>query len=158
AKALFAGCAAHSFSPLDRAFTAALGIVLALMGHAVGWPAPRGGTQKLSDALVACLRSLGGQIETGAPVTTLEDLPPARAVLFDTSAWQLARIAGPALPERYRCSLARFRRGPGVFKLDYALDGPVPWTAAACAEAGTVHLGGTLEEIAESERQTTAGV
>jgi phytoene dehydrogenase-like protein len=158
AKALFAGCAAHSFARLDDAFTAALGIVLALMGHAVGWPAPRGGTQKLSDALVACLRSLGGEIETGAPVATLEDLPPARAVLFDTSAWQLARIARAALPERYRRALAGFRRGPAVFKLDYALDGPVPWTAAGCAGAGTLHLGGTLEEIAESERQTTAGL
>jgi phytoene dehydrogenase-like protein len=158
AKALFAGCAAHSFAPLDRPFTASVGIVLALLGHAVGWPSPKGGTQKLSDALVACLRSLGGEVETGVPVTALRELPPSRAVLFDTTPWQLARIAGDALPEGFRRTLMRFRRGPGVFKLDYALAGPVPWTAEACSAAGTLHLGGTLAEIAESERETGSGV
>jgi phytoene dehydrogenase-like protein len=158
AKALFAGCAAHSFAPLDQPFTASFGLVLALLGHAVGWPSPKGGTQKLSDALVACLRSVGGQLRANEPITALDQLPPARAVLFDTTPWQLARIAADALPEGFRQTLLRFRRGPGVFKLDYALDGPMPWKAAACAHAGTLHLGGTHAELAESEAQTNAGL
>lgn len=158
ARALFAGCAAHSFAYLTRPFTASIGLALALFGHAVGWPAPQGGSQRLSDALVACLRSLGGELRAETPVATLRDLPPARAVLFDTTPWQLARIAVDALPERFRRALLRFRRGPGVFKLDYALDAPMPWKAEACTQVGTLHLGGTLSELAVSEAQTNDGI
>jgi phytoene dehydrogenase-like protein len=158
AQALFAGCAAHSCARLSQPFTASLGLVLALLGHAVGWPSPQGGTQKLSDALVACLQALDGTLQANTCVTSLRTLPPTRAVFFDTSPSQLAHIAAEALPEGFRQALLRFRRGPAVFKLDYALDGPMPWKADVCSNAGTLHLGGTLAELAKSEAQTNDGV
>ncbi|MFQ5614734.1 MAG: phytoene desaturase family protein [Anaerolineae bacterium] len=157
ARALFAGLAAHSLMPLEQPLTAAFGLILGLLGHATGWPLPRGGSQSISNALAGYLRSLGGEIVTGAPVASVDDLPPARAVLFDVTPRQLARIAGPHLPNRYRRRLMAYRYGPGAFKVDWALDGPIPWRAEACARAGTVHLGGSLAEIAAAERATWRG-
>ncbi|HMM42296.1 MAG TPA: NAD(P)/FAD-dependent oxidoreductase [Thermomicrobiales bacterium] len=157
ARALFSGMAAHSILPLEEAATTAFGLVLGLLGHAAGWPFPRGGAQRITDTLAAYLTALGGEIITGTPVERLDDLPQARAYLFDTSAGALARIAGDRLPEGYRRRLRRFRAGPGVFKLGYALDSPVPWIAEGCRQAGTVHLGGSSEEIAASERVVARG-
>ena len=154
ARALFAGCAAHSFLPLDATASAAIGLALLVTGHAAGWPVIRGGSQQLSNALAAHFRALGGEIETGRPVRSLDDLPQAKALLFDVTPRQLLAICGDRLSPRYAKSLLAFRPGPGIFKLDWALDGPIPWKAAACARAGTVHLGGTLEEIAASERMS----
>ena len=151
ARALFAGIAAHAALPFDRAASAAVGLVLLAAGHAAGWPVVRGGSQRLVDALAACLRDLGGAIETGRRVATPRDLPPARAVLFDVTPRQLLAIAGDRLPPAYRRRLEAFRYGPGVFKVDWALAGPIPWQAPECAKAGTVHVGGTLEEIAAAE-------
>lgn len=152
ARALFAGMAAHSILPLERPGSAAFGLILGMAGHAVGWPIAQGGSQAIADALAAYLRDLGGEIVTGQPVASLADLPPAGAFLFDVSPVNLLRIAGDRLPAAYRRRLARYRHGPAAFKLDWALDGPIPWAAAACGRAGTVHLGGTLAEIAASER------
>ncbi|CAA9478666.1 MAG: Phytoene dehydrogenase and related proteins [uncultured Solirubrobacterales bacterium] len=157
ARGLFAGMAAHSLLPLEAAASAAFGLVLGLAGHAVGWPLPRGGSQRIVDAMAAHLRELGGEIECGRPVGSLDELPPARAVLCDVSPRGLLEIAGSRLPERYRRGLERFRHGPGAFKLDWALDGPIPWQAEECARAATVHLGGTLGEIAASERAVDRG-
>ncbi len=157
ARALFAGVSAHSFLPLERAASAAVGLALLTLGHAVGWPVVRGGSQKLADALAAYLRSLGGEIETGAPVESLAELPSARAVICDLTPRQLLRVAGARLPSRYRRRLERYRYGPGAFKLDYALDGPIPWKASECDRAGTVHLGGMLAEVAEAERAPWEG-
>jgi phytoene dehydrogenase-like protein len=157
ARALFAGAAAHSVLPLERAGTAAFGIVFLTLAHACGWPIARGGSQQLAQALGSYLRSLGGEIETGAPVMALDELPPARTILCDVGPRQLVTLAGSRLPARYRSALGRFRYGPGVFKLDYALDGPVPWNAPECGRAATVHVGGTLAEIAESERAPWQG-
>jgi phytoene dehydrogenase-like protein len=157
ARALLAGNAAHSMQPLGQPTTAAFGLMLLLLGHGVGWPAAAGGSQAIPDALASLLRSLGGEIETGIEVRSLDELAGARGVLFDLTPRQVLAIAGDALPLRYRRALARFRYGPGVFKLDYALDGPVPWRAAECLRAGTVHLGGTLEQIAESEADIAHG-
>ncbi len=153
ARALFAGMAAHSMLPLEQMPSAAFGLVLGAAGHALGWPVPRGGSQMIVDALAAYLRSLGGEIVTGVEVTSLEQLPAAHAVLFDVTPRQLVRIAGEHLPQSYQRRLQRYRYGPGAFKIDYALDGPIPWKARECLLAGTVHLGGTLAEIARSERQ-----
>jgi len=157
ARALFAGLAAHSFLPLDIAGSAAFGLVLGAAGHAVGWPLPQGGAQAISNALAAHLLELGGKIETDSRVENLAQVKEARAVLFDTTCWQFARIAAQELPRRYRRRLERFRHAPGVFKIDYALAAPLPWRAAECRAAGTIHLGGSLEEIAESEREVTNG-
>jgi phytoene dehydrogenase-like protein len=157
ARALFAGLAGHSLLPMEAAGSAAVGLVLGMMGHAVGWPLPRGGSQKLSDALAAYLRELGGEIRTGRPVKMLSDLPATRVVLLDVTMWQAARIASELLPAHFRRRLERFPHGPAVFKLDYALAGPIPWRAEACRLAGTVHVGGTLEEIAAAERQVAKG-
>ncbi len=157
ARALFAGLAAHSFLPLEAPASAAFALVLGAAGHAVGWPLPRGGAQSITNALAAHLRELGGEIETNHRVENLAELPPARAVFFDTTCWQFARIAAARLPSPYREKLERFRHAPGVFKLDYALSAPVPWRAEACRSAGTIHLGGTLEEIAQSEREVAQG-
>lgn len=151
ARALLAGLAGHSVLPLDRAASAAIGLVLGAAGHAVGWPLARGGSQAISDALARRLRSLGGTIETGRWVASLDELPPARAYLLDVTPRQVLGLAGEHLPVRYRRRLAGFRYGPGVFKMDWALAEPIPWRAEACRRAGTVHLGGTLEEIAASE-------
>ena len=156
ARALFAGLAAHSCLPLDSAASASFALVLGAAAHAVGWPVVRGGSQRLADALRAHLETLGGRVVTNAPVRSLDDLPPASAILADVTPRQLLAI-DPALPSTYRRRLERFRYGPGVFKMDWALDAPVPWTAAACVQAGTVHLGGTLEEIAAAERAAWTG-
>jgi phytoene dehydrogenase-like protein len=157
ARALFAGLAAHSFLPLEEPPSAAFGLVLGLLGHVVGWPMPRGGAQQIANALAAYLRDLGGEIRTGVPVASVDDLPPARAVLLDVGPRQLLRLAGHRLPAGYRGQLRRYRYGPGVFKLDLALAGPIPWRNPECARAGTVHLGGTLPEIAAGERLVAQG-
>jgi phytoene dehydrogenase-like protein len=157
ARAFFAGLAAHSFLSLSAPGSAAIGLVLGMMGHAVGWPFPRGGSQSITSALVACLRDGGGEIECGTPVHSLADLPQARAILLDISPWQFLRLAGGRLPARYRRALERFRHGPGIFKVDYALDAPVPWLDDACHHAGTVHLGGTAREVAASEQAVASG-
>ncbi|HKC25258.1 MAG TPA: NAD(P)/FAD-dependent oxidoreductase, partial [Thermoanaerobaculia bacterium] len=157
ARALFAGLAAHSVLPLERAFSASFGLVLGMAGHALGWPLPRGGSQAIADALAGRFAKNGGELVTGARVARLEDLPPARTVLLDVTPRQLLAISGDRLRGRYRRRLERWRYGPGVFKVDVALDGPVPWTAPACSRAATVHVGGTLPEIALSERDAWAG-
>src|SRR5207302_3763071 len=126
-------------------------------GHAVGWPLPRAGSQRITDALVAELRSLGGEVVTGWRVESLAELPPARAYLFDTAPRHLARICAARLPTRFRRQLERFRHGPGVFKLDWALAGPIPWRAAECRRAGTGHRGGTLRVVAAGERAVWGG-
>ncbi len=157
AAALFAGNAAHSFLALDTPGSAAFGLLLSLAGHAVGWPLPRGGSQRLADALAAHFRSLGGEIVTAAPVEHLDELGRVHVVMLDLTPRQVLRVAGSRLPAGYRRALERFRYGSGAFKLDWALDGPVPWTSPHCASAGTVHLGGTLEEIAASEATYAGG-
>jgi phytoene dehydrogenase-like protein len=157
ARALFAGCAAHSLVPLERSPTAGFGLVLLLSGHLFGWPFPRGGSQRIAAALVSLLRELGGEVEAGAAVDSLDSLPRTRSVFCDVSPGELARIAGSRLPRDYVRRLGHFRHGPGAFKVDYALDAPIPWAASDCARAGTVHLGGTLREIAESERAPWRG-
>jgi phytoene dehydrogenase-like protein len=151
ARGLFAGLAAHSMLPLERPASAAFGLMLGLLGHAVGWPFPRGGSQALSDALASYLRSLGGEIETGRRVESLAELGETRLVVLDVTPRGLLELAGDRLPDRYRRRLERYRYGPGVFKLDWALAGPIPWRADECSRAATVHLGATLEEIAASE-------
>jgi len=157
AQALFAGNAAHSFLALDDPGTAAFGLMLSGAGHAVGWPIPRGGSQRVADALAAYFRSLGGEILTSAPVERLEELQDARLVLLDLTPRQVLRIAGDKLPSRYRAALERYRYGSAAFKLDWALDAPVPWTAPECARAGTLHLGGTIEEVVASEAAHVRG-
>ncbi len=157
ARALFAGCAAHSVLPLTQPLTAALGLVFAITAHVEDWPVAQGGSRAISQALASYLRSLGGRIETHRRIECLGELPDARVVLFDTSPEQLARIAGDALPAGYRRRLGRYRYGPGVFKLDWALDGPIPWADPTCRDASTVHVGGTLEEICASEREMVRG-
>ncbi|HYP53801.1 MAG TPA: NAD(P)/FAD-dependent oxidoreductase [Pyrinomonadaceae bacterium] len=157
ARAMFAGCAAHSVLPLDKFGTASFGLVLALAAHAIGWPCARRGSQSIVDALAEALRSLGGEIETSRPVNSMRDLPDARAVLFDLTPRQVVEIAGDELPARYSRRLSRFRYGPGVFKIDWTLDGPVPWKAKECALSATVHLGGTIEEIARGEDEMWRG-
>ncbi len=157
APALFAGIAAHAIMRLSRSPTAAFALILGLIGHAVGWPVPKGGSQSIADALASYLRELGGEIETGRRVTSIDELRRARAVIFDVTPRQLISIAGSSLPPAYRRRLERFRYGPGVFKLDLALDGPIPWKASECERAGTVHIGATLAEIANSEEEVCAG-
>jgi phytoene dehydrogenase-like protein len=157
ARALFAGLAAHSILPLEKPLTASFGLVLGTAGHALGWPLPRGGSQRIVDALVRRIEAAGGVVLTDARVTHLDDLPRARAVLADVTPRQLVALAGDRLRGGYRRRLERYRYGPGVFKLDIALDGPVPWTAAACSRAATVHLGGTLPEIVLSEQAAWDG-
>ncbi len=156
-RALFAGAAAHSVLPLEQPASASFGLVLLVLAHASGWPFPRGGSQAIANALAARLRALGGEIEIGNHVSSLRELPSSRLVLCDVTPKQLLALAGERLPPRYRRRLQRWRYGPGVFKLDYALDGPIPWRAAEVAEAGTVHVGGSLAEIAESERAVWEG-
>jgi phytoene dehydrogenase-like protein len=158
ARALFAGLAAHSILPLEDSPSGAFGLVLGILAHAVGWPIVRGGTQKLADALAAHLRSLGGEIRTGTPVSDIDELLPNAAVLCDVSPRQMAAIAGSRFTPRFRAALERYRYGPGVCKVDWALDAAIPWKVRECARAGTVHVGGTLEEIAASERDAWRGV
>jgi phytoene dehydrogenase-like protein len=157
-RALFGGIAAHGMLPLDRSLTAGFGLVLGTMAHLVGWVMPRGGAQKLTDALVAHLATLGGEVIANHRVTSLDQLPPARAVLCDLSPRPFLRVAGRRLPADYRRVLERYRYGMGVFKVDWALRGPIPWRAAACARAGTVHIGGTFAELARSEEDASKGV
>ncbi len=157
ARALMAGLAAHSFLPLDAPFTTAFGLLLAISGHAVGWPLPRGGSQRIADALASYLRTIGGEIVTNDRVVAFSQLDKARAYLFDTSPRSLEHIAADRLGTTYRRALRRYSYGPGIFKVDYALAGPVPWTAPECRRAGTVHVGGTLEEIAAGEKQVNRG-
>jgi phytoene dehydrogenase-like protein len=157
ARALFAGAAAHSILPLEQLGSASFGLVLLALAHVSGWPVVRGGSQQLAQALASYLRELGGEIETGAPVTSLDALPKARFIFCDIGPRQLVALAGPRLPPRYQRALTSYQYGPGVFKLDYALEGAVPWNAPECARAATVHLGGTLPEIAASERAPWRG-
>ncbi len=157
ARGLFAGLAAHSIMPLDQIITAAIGLVLGILGHTVGWPMPRGGSQKIADSLASYLRSLGGEIITNRAIETIDELPTARTILLDVTPRQLLRMADHLLPAGYRRKLEAYRYGPGVFKVDWALDGPIPWKAKECARAGTVHLGSTLEEIAIGERMVWEG-
>lgn len=151
ARAIFAGMAAHSIMPLDKSPTAAAGLLLGITAHVVGWPIARCGSQQIVNALANYLRSLGGEIKTGVPVRSIDELPQSKAVLFDVTPRQLLKIAGSRLPSGYRRALMRYRYGPGVFKIDYALDGPVPWRAEECLRAGTVHVGGTMPEIVAAE-------
>jgi phytoene dehydrogenase-like protein len=157
ARALFAGCAAHSILPLERMFSAAIGLIFAVTAHVETWPVAKGGSAAIARALASLLRELGGRIETGVFVRSLADLPPARVYVFDTSPAQLADVAEPVLPARYVRRLRRYRYGPGVFKLDWALDGPIPWRDRRCLEASTVHLGGTLDELAAAEAAVWRG-
>lgn len=152
ARAIYAGVSAHSMLPLERPVTASFGLMLMVVGHVMGWPLPRGGSQAIVEAMAAYLRSLGGEIVTETEVKSLARLPSSRAVLCDVTPKQLLRIAGDRLPSLYALQLSQYRYGPGVFKLDLALDGPIPWRAQECLRAGTVHVGGTLEEIAATER------
>jgi phytoene dehydrogenase-like protein len=157
ARALLAGCSAHSMLSLRSPASAAFGVVLMLSAHRVGWPVARGGSQRLADALASYLRSLGGEIETERWVESLDRLPRTAATLLDVTPHQLLRLAGSRLPAGYARRLAGYRYGPGVFKLDWALHAPIPWTAGAVARAGTVHVGGRLHEIAASEQAAVSG-
>jgi phytoene dehydrogenase-like protein len=157
AQALIGGMAAHSIQPLENASTAGYGIMLGVSGHAYGWPVAKGGSQKIADALAGYLAALGGKVITDRRVSSMDDVPRARTYLFDLTPRQILRIAGDLLPTSYRAQLERFRYGPGVFKLDWALDGPVPWSDAGCLQAGTVHVGGTLDEVAASEAAVGRG-
>ena len=157
AKALLAGVAAHSFVRLEKPITGAFALSLLASAHAVGWPIPRGGSQRIADALASYLRSLGGEIVTDHEVRGLDGLPPHRALLLDLTPRQVLAVAGDRLGGLYAAQLRRFRYGPGVFKVDLALDGPIPWANPALREAGTVHLGGTLSEVTAAERAVAAG-
>jgi phytoene dehydrogenase-like protein len=157
ARALLAGCAGHATQPLDNPLTAAMTLVFLIAGHVEDWPVAVGGSRAITDALASVLRAYGGRIETDARVTSLSSLPPCKVVLFDTSPDQLARLGAPYLPPRYVRRLGRYRYGPGSFKVDWALDGPIPWADPQVGEAATVHLGGTLAEIAAAEREVWDG-
>ncbi|HTI58098.1 NAD(P)/FAD-dependent oxidoreductase [Mucilaginibacter sp.] len=152
AKALFAGMAAHSMQPLTTLSTAAIALVLLSAGHLQGWPLPKGGTQTIADALASYFISIGGIIETNSYITSLEQLPSSHAVLFDITPRQLLQIAGHKFSNIYKWQLGRYRYGMGVFKVDWALDGPIPFAAEECRQAGTVHIGNTLNEIMDSEQ------
>jgi len=156
-RAMFAGVAAHAVLPLSNPATAGFGLMLASLAHLGGWPVVTGGSQVLADALVTRLAALGGTVVTGQRVRSLDDLPSRRVTLLDLTPRQVLQVAGDALPPRYRRSLSRFRYGPGVFKVDWALDGSVPWANSSLADAGTVHLGGSQAEIAASERAVALG-
>jgi phytoene dehydrogenase-like protein len=157
ARALLAGNGAHSFLPLDAWGSASFGLILAIAAHAMDWPCAEGGSQQIVEALAARARAHGCHIQIDSPVRSLNDLPPAKAVLFDVTPRQLDAIAGPSLSPSYRSRIQRFRYGPGAFKVDYALAGPIPWRSSECSNAATVHLGGTFEEIAASESDANAG-
>ena len=157
AQAMFAGLAGHSFLSLRAPVTAGYGLMLGVLGHVVGWPLPRGGSQQIADALVAVLEGLGGTVECGRRVESLAELPPNDAVLLDVTPRQVLALAGDSLPSRYARTLTKYRYGPGVFKVDWSLDGPIPWTNADCGRAATVHLGGTLAEITAGEGDVQRG-
>ena len=157
ARALLAGCGAHSILPLEQPLTGALALLFLVTGHTEEWPVAAGGSEAIARALASLFQSLGGRLETDTLVRSVADLPAARAYLFDTSPAQLASICQAVLPSRYVRRLRRYRYGPGVFKLDWALDGSIPWKDPRCLEASTVHVGGTLEEIAASEAAVWRG-
>jgi phytoene dehydrogenase-like protein len=157
AKGLLAGMAAHSMLPLSTVTTSAVALVLMMNGHLKGWPAPKGGSASIANALASYFISLGGEIATNTYVHSLKELPPARAILLDVTPKQLLTIAGDRFSSLYKWQLQRYRYGMGVFKVDWALDGPIPFTAEDCRKAGTVHIGNTIEEIAASEQQTANG-
>lgn len=157
ARAAFAGMAAHSMLDLGSPVTAGYGMLLAGLAHSVGWPVVRGGAQALADALAGRLCAMGGEIATGVRVRDLAELPPAPMTVLNLTPRQVLAVTGDRLPQRYRRALGRYRYGPGVFKLDYALDGPVPWRDPAVADAGTVHLGGNAEEVVAAERDVARG-
>ena len=158
AQALFAGNAAHAIFPLQRLSSAGFGLMLSISAHAVGWPIARGGSQAIADALASRFVSLGGKIRVGAPVSSMSDLPKASAVLFDVTPRRLAEIAGSIFPASYLERLRKHQYGSGVFKVDWALSGPIPWSDPHCAQAGTLHLGGSLEEIAAAELDVWRGI
>lgn len=157
AKGLLAGMAAHCMQPVSNAATSAVALILMAAGHLYGWPMPKGGSQNMANALAAYFISLGGSIETNTHITSMEQLPSAKAVLFDVTPRQLLQIAGHRFSSIYKWQMERYRYGMGVFKVDWALDAPIPFTAAQCRQAGTVHLGNSFAEIALSERQTWQG-
>jgi phytoene dehydrogenase-like protein len=157
AKALFAGCCAHSMLSLRSAASASFGLVLMTGAHAVGWPVARGGSQRLADALAAHFQSLGGEIETGRWLESIEELGDGGLTLLDVTPQPLLKLAGKHVPTGYARRLGRYRYGPGLFKLDWALDGPIPWRAQEALRAGTVHLGGRIEEIIASEDAANSG-
>lgn len=157
ARALIAGCAAHSIRPLDASGTAAFALLMALSAHVTGWPLARGGSQSIANALAAALRKLGGEIRADHRVQSMSDVPPSRVVLFDVTPRQLASIAGDSLPSDYVKKLRQFRYGPAAFKIDWALEGPIPWRTEECGRAATVHVGGTFEEIARHEAEVWRG-
>lgn len=157
ARALFAGAAAHAVQPLSRPATSAIALMLLAAGHRHGWPVAEGGSQAITDALASALRDHGGTIETGVRVTRMEDLPPAEITMLDVSPTAAARILGDRLPARVSRSYRRWRYGPSAFKLDLAVEGGIPWRDEACRRAGTVHVGGTISEIADAERQISRG-
>ncbi|WP_440133967.1 phytoene desaturase family protein [Chitinophaga sancti] len=158
ARGLFAGMAAHCIQPLSNLTTAAIGMVLLANGHLEGWPAPQGGAQAIANALAAYFESIGGEIQTNTYIRSLNDLPSARAILLDLTPKQLLEIAGDKLKGLYKYQLQHYRYGMGVFKVDWALDGPIPFTNENCRKAGTVHLGNTLEEITLSEQISSKGL
>jgi phytoene dehydrogenase-like protein len=157
ARGFFAGLAAHAIMPLDKLPTAAFGLMLGILGHVVGWPFPRGGSQQLANAMAAYLRTLGGEVVTGTPVVSIDELPPSRIILLDVTPRQVLRLAGHRLPAGYRRQLERYRYGAAVFKVDWALGSPIPWRATACQRTATLHLGGTLPEIVASEQAACTG-
>lgn len=152
-KGLFAGLCAHSILPLDKLLTSAFGLILAILGHTVGWPLPKGGTQKIANALADYFSSLGGKLCTDKKIDNIDHLPSSRVILCDISPKQMLQIAGHRLPNHYNKRLSEYRYGPGVFKIDWAMHHPIPWKAKACSMAGTVHVGGTEAEIAFSEKR-----
>jgi len=156
-RALFAGLAAHSFLALDETLSATFGLLMAIPAHAVGWPIVRGGSQGITNALCCHLEKLGGRVKTSARVETVSDLPQCSVILCDVTPRQLIAITGDRLSDGYKRQLAKFRYGPGVFKVDYALHNPIPWRATACFRAATVHLGGTFEAIAAAEHAVRNG-
>jgi phytoene dehydrogenase-like protein len=157
ARAMIAGVSAHAILPLDQPLTGGFGLLLATLAHGAGWPVVKGGSARITDAMLTAVQTAGGEIRTGSTVRSLGELPPARAVLFDVTPRGFIEIAGDELPPGYRRQLARFRYGPGVCKVDWALAGPVPWSAEVCRRAGTLHLGGSFEEIAHAESEVAAG-
>ena len=156
-RALFAGLAGHAIQPLDQPLTSAFAIVEGILGHSAGWPLARGGSQAIADALAGYFQSLGGEIATGRAVQSLRELPASRLTLLDITPRQLLAMAGDALPPRYRRQMEGYRYGPGVFKIDYALNEPIPWKAGELVNTATVHVGGSLEEIAAAEKAVWRG-
>jgi phytoene dehydrogenase-like protein len=157
ARALLAGTAAHSMEPLTAPLTSAFALLLSALGHGAGWPVVEGGSAAIGQGLAGEVRRLGGVVHTGRWVASLAELPPARAVLLDTSPRQFLSLAGRQVSRRAGRPWARFRPGPGTCKVDWALDGPVPWSAEACRRTVTVHVGGTFDEVARSEAEVRAG-